>query len=565
VLTVQVSGLLAYQAATPITTRGDLVVGDATGTAVRLARGTTEQVMAVNASGDLYWRADTGFANPMSAVGDVIVGAASGAATRLPAGTNGHVLTLSAGTPAWAAAPGFANPMTVAGDLIVGTTGGAPARLAVGTNGQHLTIAGGVPIWATFAWPITTPGDLIAGDGSGVAVRLPRGSTGQVLTVQGTGLLAYQAAMPITTRGDLITGDTGGAAIRLARGTTDQLLSVNATGDLLWKTLAVMTNPMTGVGDVIVGAAGGAPARLAIGATNQVLTVVAGTPAWTTPFANPMSAVGDLIRGTTAGAPQRLAIGTAGQVLTVVSGNAAWAAAPAGLTNPMTNIGDLIRGGSGGSPVRLPAVALGQVLISQGVDTAPVWSPGPTVAGINITNMLGGGILYAAAANKATSTSLNLLWDEAASSLKLFGGTVGTSGQKVLALGSSTDPTTSPVDTVQLYARDLDGQAGSHGLCIRDERQGFISVGSLSTSLRLRLAAFGGTQLDIRADVSGGRAWIGTSNNTILSFMLNNTEIMTFDTSLNWYTYMAGLGIRQIVYGGVDSAGAGYRQLRIAN
>ena len=49
------------------------------GLPIRLARGTTNQILSVNASGDLLWKAETsGMTNPMSAVGDIIVGLASG-------------------------------------------------------------------------------------------------------------------------------------------------------------------------------------------------------------------------------------------------------------------------------------------------------------------------------------------------------------------------------------------------------------------------------------------------------------------------------------------------------
>jgi hypothetical protein len=398
----------------------------------------------------------------------------------------------------------------------------------VGTEGQLLRVTAGVPTWGTFAWPITTPGDLIVGDGSGVAVRLARGATGQVLTVQGTGLLAYQAAMPITTRGDLITGDVGGAAMRLARGTTDQLLSVNATGDLLWKTLTTMTNPMTAVGDVIIGGTSGAPSRLAIGATNQVLTVVAGTPAWATAFTNPMTAAQDLIVGGAAGAPVRLAVGSANQVLTVVSGAVAWG--PGGLSNPMTNLGDLILGGSAGTPTRLPAVALGQVLISQGVNTAPVWSPDPAIR--------------------------NLL---------VQGGTVGTSGVGVLALGPGTAPTTSPVDTVQLWTADFVGVAGSRGLEVRDERGGRYTLATHSdnnTYCRI-LDPTGALVLDITA--SGVEGFVGTRSNHIMNFMQNGAIRLAFGTNGYVFITLPGLGQRSIEWGGLDSAGAGYRTLRVGN
>jgi hypothetical protein len=355
-----------------------------------------------------------------------------------------------------------------------------------------------------------------------------------VLTVQGTGLLGYQNAMPITTRGDLITGDSGGAAVRLARGTTDQLISVNATGDLLWKTLTTMTNPMSAVGDVIVGAASGVPARLAIGSTNQVLTVVAGTPAWTTPFANPMTTAQDLIVGGASGVATRLAKGTDTQVLTVVAGAVAWAAAPAGLSNPMTNIGDLITGGTSGSPTRLAAVATGAVLASAGLNTAPVWSVSPA-----LTNV------------------------------KLGGGIIGTSGVGVLALGPSTAPTTSPVDTVQLYTADMDAEAGSRSLYVRDERGGicqFATVLGAGEITLVRASSRDGIVTDLWAHLSDQSGAVGTTSQHPFNINVGGQAAISFATNRDIYVWFGGLAaFRLIQYGNVDSAGSGYRSLRILN
>lgn len=82
----------------------------------------------------------SGFANPMTTEGDLIYGGSSGTATRLAAGTSGYLLSSqgTGGPPLWVPA-GLSNPMTTLGDVIVGASSGTPARLAVGTNGQVLT------------------------------------------------------------------------------------------------------------------------------------------------------------------------------------------------------------------------------------------------------------------------------------------------------------------------------------------------------------------------------------------------------------------------------------------
>jgi hypothetical protein len=91
------------------------------------------------------WQDDTaagGMTNPMSAKGDLIAGGASGAPVRVPAGTTGQVPTMQAdGSVAYQdPAAGMANPMTAKGDMIAGGTGGAPTRIPKGTTGQVPTM-----------------------------------------------------------------------------------------------------------------------------------------------------------------------------------------------------------------------------------------------------------------------------------------------------------------------------------------------------------------------------------------------------------------------------------------
>src|SRR4029453_6221881 len=95
----------------------------------------------------------------------------------------------------------------------------------------------------------------------------------------------------------------------------------------------------------------------------------------------------------------------------------------------------------------IPSVATGAVLASAGLTTAPICAASPALT-----------------------------------DLKLGGGAIGTSGVGVLALGPSTAPTTSPVDTVQLYTADVYGVANARGLYMRDEFAGEMRVGSTSAT-----------------------------------------------------------------------------------
>ena len=141
----------------PLTAQGDIFVGGAAGAPSRLAKGTDSQQLVLK-DGVPAWEdqpaiPDPGMTNPMTARGSLIAGGATGTPQELGIGDDGQVLTVVAGVPAWEtpeppADPGMANPMTSAGDLITGGSLGAPARIAKGTEGQHLAIVSGAPTWA---------------------------------------------------------------------------------------------------------------------------------------------------------------------------------------------------------------------------------------------------------------------------------------------------------------------------------------------------------------------------------------------------------------------------------
>lgn len=108
----------------------------------------------------------TGLTDPMTTRGDIIIRNASNVSARLAVGAAGKFLSSDGTDVSWGN-----GPMTAKGDLIVGDTSGAPVRKAVGSNGQVLTAdaasTGGVK-WAAGgggggSWP---PLDQYALDGT---------------------------------------------------------------------------------------------------------------------------------------------------------------------------------------------------------------------------------------------------------------------------------------------------------------------------------------------------------------------------------------------------------------
>jgi hypothetical protein len=127
---------LAAKLADPMTTRGDVIVRNASNVTARLGIGAAGKILSSDGT-DASWGN-----GPLTTQDDLIVGGASGLPTRLAKGADGQVLTVDPVTHhlVWAnAASGFTNPMTTKGDVIVGDTGGTAIRKAVGTDGQVLT------------------------------------------------------------------------------------------------------------------------------------------------------------------------------------------------------------------------------------------------------------------------------------------------------------------------------------------------------------------------------------------------------------------------------------------
>lgn len=125
-------------------------------------------------------------------------------------------------------------------------------------------------------------------------------------------------------------------------------------------------------------------------------------------------------------------------------------------------------------------------------------------------------------ADKANWTA-EVLYDETTTSLKLFGGGIGTSGAKVLSLGQGTEPTTSPADSVQLVAKDLNG-AGTTGLRLRDEPGSLFTVGRTSYApAGIGLDLYDGTvRLFAAADTGAGQ--LGTLTNHPVEVWVNGAR-----------------------------------------
>ena len=143
-------------------TAGDILYASGTTTLSKLAKGTAEQVLAMNSgatapdwgSVDLtvlptITAAKGGTGQTSYTTGDTVYASGSTAVSKLGIGTARQALQTNSGAtaPEWVNSP--QSLMTAAGDILYASGANTLAKLAKGSDDEVLTLASGVPSWAT--------------------------------------------------------------------------------------------------------------------------------------------------------------------------------------------------------------------------------------------------------------------------------------------------------------------------------------------------------------------------------------------------------------------------------
>jgi len=351
--------------------------------------------------------ASAGFNNlsPITTTGDLIIGNGTNSATRLGIGTNGYVLTSNGTTASWQASTGGVTSFSA------GTTGFTPSTgttgaitlagtLATTNGGTGLTLfTSGGAVYATSTSALTTGTLPVASGGTGVTSssgansvvlrdsnanlttnfaflgysNVAAAGTTTTLTasstpnwvVTGSGGQTYQlpnaTTLPVGATYTFNNNQTSGTIVVQNNSSTtvvtvqsgayvNVVLTANGTAAGSWdyhfqapSNVSWSTNTLSYSGSITSATWNGNPIGILYGGTGQ--TTASGAYNALTP----LTTTGDIVYEASAGTAARLPIGTSGQVLTVVSGLPAWSNASSGVTQIVagTNITISPSGGTG--------------------------------------------------------------------------------------------------------------------------------------------------------------------------------------------------------------------------
>jgi hypothetical protein len=295
-----------------LTDKGYLITANTPSTPFALAPGSDGQVLKVCAccDGGLVWEAIQFPVNediPCSVItsrGDILVGDACGSPTVLPVGNLKQILEANPNAPlglAWRDQDDgtFARKdiVTTKGDIVIGLGNANPVAFPAGNDGYILRSCSTAPcglIWGAEAVSQTIPcsvlqgkGDLVAGSASGIPIALPAGSEGYVLKVcsSASSGLAWGpdsagsdiSCSEINAKGDIIVGADSSVPTALSAGADGQVLKAcsGCVNGLVWvdeeASCDIPCSILTARGQFIVALGPNAPAAFPVGTDGQIL------------------------------------------------------------------------------------------------------------------------------------------------------------------------------------------------------------------------------------------------------------------------------------------------------
>ena len=273
--TGQTTASAAFNALSPITSVGDLIIGNGANSATRLAIGPTGQVLTSNGT---------------TAIWQALAGAGTVTSVALADGSTSPIFSIS-GSPITGSGTLTETLVTQSSNTIfAGPTTGPSAQPTFRTlvsadipNNAANTTGAAANITATSNSTLTTlsslslPGAQVSGNISGNAtnvtgvVAIVNGGTGQT-----SSSTAFNALSPVTSVGDLIIGNGANSATRLAIGTNGYILTSNGT-TASWAALAAANTALSNLSAVAVNAS-------LIPGTNNSINLGSSTLSWSNAY-----------------------------------------------------------------------------------------------------------------------------------------------------------------------------------------------------------------------------------------------------------------------------------------
>ena len=365
-----------------------------TGTAAGLS--TT---LAIGSGGTGQTTAGTAFnaLSPITTTGDLILGNGANSATRLAIGSNGYLLTSNGTTASWVAAPA-----TGVTSFAAGTTGLTPATTTTGavTLAGTLALANGGSGQTTaqsgmnaFAGAVTS-GSYLRGNGTNVVMNTIQVADVPTLNQNTTGTAAnVTGIVAVANGGTGLSTTPANGALDIGNGTGFTRATLTAgSGVTITNASGSITIDATGSGGTVTGvtatspvaSSGGTAPVISLSANygdtlnpyasktaNYVLAApngTAGVPTFRAVVAADIPTLNQNTTGTAAGLSATLAIASGGTGQTTAS-------AAFNALSPVTSTGDLILGNGVNSATRLAIGLNGYILSSNG--TTASWQPAP--------------------------------------------------------------------------------------------------------------------------------------------------------------------------------------------